>query len=353
MQEIRSLTTLRFAAALWVFIFHIHIRWPLAAPEFLKNIIQQGAVGMSLFFILSGFVLGYNYHDGVPSVAEYARRRFARIYPVYVLSALVTLPFFSVTQNGVKGFGEGAFVVVSDLLMLQAWFPPLFQYWNNSASWSLSAEAFFYAMFPFIVGVLARASTRQIVGVLAGAYVLSVLPGLSYALIPKSPSIYYSLPIYRVPEFIAGVAGALLMKRGFRLPRPKWCVLASVATLAASLGALRLGSGYFVTANVVAVPSIIVIILGLSQIRSRILESEVLVVLGRASYAFYSLQPLLILTMLAMQRGLAPWTGWFVFGLSFAVLTGLSLAVYLLVEEPMRRLLTRRPKLGPVAAVSP
>jgi peptidoglycan/LPS O-acetylase OafA/YrhL len=49
---------LRFFAALYVFIFHIHLRWPLA-PEstFLSNLLGQGAIGMSLFFVLSGLVL--------------------------------------------------------------------------------------------------------------------------------------------------------------------------------------------------------------------------------------------------------------------------------------------------------
>lgn len=77
--EIRPLTSLRFLAALWVFVFHIELRWPLGLPEPFGALIKHGAIGMSLFFILSGFVLGYTYVEGVKSIRSYAIRRFARI----------------------------------------------------------------------------------------------------------------------------------------------------------------------------------------------------------------------------------------------------------------------------------
>lgn len=49
----RSPTGLRFAAALYVIVFHIHIRWPLTSQPDFKNIPAQGAVEMSLIFMLS------------------------------------------------------------------------------------------------------------------------------------------------------------------------------------------------------------------------------------------------------------------------------------------------------------
>lgn len=141
--EIRSLTALRFVAALWVFLFHVDLRWPLELPRAVEGVVQQGAVGMSLFFILSGFVLAHNY--AAPG-RKYLWSRFARIYPVYTLAALVTIPFFSL--NGDVSVWQVAFAAVADVFMLQAWFPPLFPLWNFGASWSLSAEAFFYGVFP-------------------------------------------------------------------------------------------------------------------------------------------------------------------------------------------------------------
>lgn len=106
-QEILPLTGLRFVAAFYVFLFHIHIRWPLANDPFLNNILGQGAIGMSLFFMLSGFVLAYRYADGRTSLKDYLTNRFARIYPIYVAAALVTVPWIGIS------FGDGSWADLS------------------------------------------------------------------------------------------------------------------------------------------------------------------------------------------------------------------------------------------------
>lgn len=58
-RELPKLTGLRFVAALYVFVFHI--RWPLVESKFLANTLGQGAIGMSLFFMLSGFFSACRY----------------------------------------------------------------------------------------------------------------------------------------------------------------------------------------------------------------------------------------------------------------------------------------------------
>ena len=60
-RDIPALTGLRFVAAFYVFLFHIHIRMPLTENTFLAGIIGQGAIGMTIFFVLSNEkVLQYN-----------------------------------------------------------------------------------------------------------------------------------------------------------------------------------------------------------------------------------------------------------------------------------------------------
>jgi peptidoglycan/LPS O-acetylase OafA/YrhL len=337
--EVKALTSLRFVAALWVFIFHIDLRWPLSLPAPLEAIVKQGAVGMSVFFILSGFVMTYSHADGIRSVRGYAMRRFARIYPLYALSALVTLPYLAPTVDGWKGIGQIAFVVGAQVLMIQAWFPPLFEFWNIGASWSLSAEAFFYAMFPLAMPLLRRV---PVLAVLAISYVLSALPGLSFLLFPHSPLIYYSMPIFRFPEFMVGVCCATLVNRGATLRWPSLTTGAAAAVLAIYLGWFAPLAGIWVSGNIVAVPCIALCLVGAAMGGCRPLKAPLLVMMGHASYAFYSMQPLLILWMIAHQRGAPPWNPWLVFGASFTLLAAIAVAVHFLLEEPCRKLLIKR-----------
>ena len=64
--SITPLTFVRFIAAFYVFLFHIYLHWTWNVKPFIGNIMNEGAVGMSLFFVLSGFILTYNYYDKNP-----------------------------------------------------------------------------------------------------------------------------------------------------------------------------------------------------------------------------------------------------------------------------------------------
>lgn len=66
------------------------------ASKALILFLEHGYLAVSFFFILSGFILTYNYADRWPSVSlrEYLLARFARIYPIYLLALLLELPFF-------------------------------------------------------------------------------------------------------------------------------------------------------------------------------------------------------------------------------------------------------------------
>jgi peptidoglycan/LPS O-acetylase OafA/YrhL len=101
-------------------------------------------------------------------------------------------------------------------------------------------------------------------------------------------------------------------------------------------------SDIYVTANVVAVPAIALMILSLAQQDGGLLASGPLLTLGRASYAFYSLQPLVITAMIRWQRGAPQWNSLAAFCGALASLATLSLLAYFFVEEPMRRRLANR-----------
>lgn len=95
--SIKSLTGIRFFAAIFVIFFH-YLDTKQYAGLYITELTRYGYVGVSLFFVLSGFVLAYNYPN-FTSAAERNRfwwARFARIYPLYLVALLASLPAYFV-----------------------------------------------------------------------------------------------------------------------------------------------------------------------------------------------------------------------------------------------------------------
>lgn len=349
-REILPLTSLRFVAALYVFIFHMQLHFGLPVTGFLKTFLLQGAVGMSLFFILSGFVLSISYGERPTSVERFAIRRVARIVPVYALAALVTVPWFipATAPDTTNPLAQGAFVLFTSLFFLQAWFPSMLGFWNFGASWSLSVEAFFYALFSPLQRVMTRSSGRSLLAILLVAYVASVLPGLATHLIGEKSNIFYVLPIYRLPEFIVGVAVGTAHNRGFRLPHSKLLFGTTAALLVAGLGSIE--PVIYVDMNWLAVPCFAMIIVAAAQIPQGRLRSCLtarwLVYSGHASYSFYSLQILILLVGLnygaSIRTSVPLLADPVLFALTcFVTLYALAAATYSFIEEPARYLLNQ------------
>lgn len=353
MKEILPLTSLRFLAALYVFLFHIHLRWPLddkASP--LAKFISLGAVGMSIFFILSGFVLAYRYgqNNSLP-LKKYAFERFSRIYPVYIVAAVVTIPwlFSSLPSDAgsVKQAVQAIFIVVADILLIQAWMPQLFGYWNNGGSWSISVEMFFYALFPFVLVKIKNMETIWIKRMMMGLWIASALPGLSWALFPKSfdMTVFYSVPLFRLAEFLVGVCAGILFLRGHRPKNAGRSFLIISAALILYLTFGPHGVKGYVVHNLFTVPMIAYLIFSAASLKDgfvyRVMACKPMVYMGHISYSFYSFQALVVMSLIAYKsqwQESFPMLGnsWGVMIPAFIVLTAISAASYYFLEVRLR-----------------
>lgn len=347
--EIRALTGLRFVAAFYVFVFHIHLRWPLApAGSWLANLIGQGAIGMSLFFLLSGFVLAYRYASLEFSFKDYFANRLSRIYPVYLLAALLTLPWIGFDPGTDYGLSRIVALVLIDALVLQAWFPQLFPFWNNGGSWSISVEMFCYMVLPFVFRPFRTLARKQLLLAAAALYGLAVLPGLTLALFyGEFGRSFYTLPIYRLPEFLLGALIWFAVLQGVRIPRILLPV--ALAVLAAYLGLAGGRLPMWVGHNWIVLPVIALTIFSLATqpgLIGRLLSTAPMMWLGKVSYSFYSLQLLLLLYLKDHHAALVvrfPMLAdnLLLLAVSLAVLVGLAGLSYHLVEEPARLWISR------------
>src|SRR5688572_1698523 len=168
---LHPLTSLRFFAAIGVVFYHTYATFLPSKPfpAFVDRSIALGFLGVSCFFVLSGFILAYNYLDPPGSGSSGTVRagprsfliaRFARIYPLYLLGLLIHAPFivayrFSNEASAITALGKLIVSFGVNAGLAQGWLAQLKGGWNPPG-WSLSAEAFFYLVFPFVAPIVWR-----------------------------------------------------------------------------------------------------------------------------------------------------------------------------------------------------
>ena len=133
-------------------------------PRPLPSLFNSGYLAVGLFFVLSGFVLAYNYPLGESWSSGYRQRfavaRFARIYPAYCIGLLLSAPWVALSLAGnisVIRMCKALITAGLTWTLLQAWIPQTAMAWNGPG-WSLSVESAFYCCFPFLGPVLWRLS---------------------------------------------------------------------------------------------------------------------------------------------------------------------------------------------------
>ncbi len=145
--KIQQLTFTRFIAAIAIVIFHFGKEIDFFSKGNLSFVFTQANVGVSYFFVLSGFVMIIAYNDKLHiDFFDFIKNRIARIYPVYFLAIFLTI--------GMKLFAKINWIDLSlNVLMIQAWIPNK-ALTINFPGWSLSVEMFFYILFPLLVNTI-------------------------------------------------------------------------------------------------------------------------------------------------------------------------------------------------------
>jgi peptidoglycan/LPS O-acetylase OafA/YrhL len=191
--ELRALHGLRFLAAFCILFSHA-CSW-LANFKDTHTVFDYGefftVYGMPLFFVLSGFVIHYNYSRLFSTmrprwaIFEFLGARFARIYPLFICFFLVGLAVDGVLQWFDHHKLNLLLVIGHFLTLTQSWVyivlygDRLVLDGTFGLSWSLSTEFFFYLT--YIVLVLHVARMRSIAGLLVTAGAISVLVLATFA----------------------------------------------------------------------------------------------------------------------------------------------------------------------------
>lgn len=211
MPKIDTLTSLRFFASAAIVIFHMQLKI-LGVPATVPL-----ALGVSFFFVLSGFILTYTYGSRRFDYRKFLVSRFARLWPVHAVTAALTLRFLDTLDYWPA--------TAVNFTMLHAWIPvPAFANSLNWVSWSISDEVFFYLVFP-LFAFAARVKTAAlclaaatIAGLILIGHVIAPQdafptgPASNYALSPFD--LILNNPAFRLLEFVAGVVAGRLYLSG-------------------------------------------------------------------------------------------------------------------------------------------
>ncbi len=340
---IASLTAIRFIASLWVVLYHLLpvMQSGSALPALFPRIILCGYMGVSFFFILSGFILAYSYAARPLKAGRFWRARAARILPMYLVSLALAAPFFlrAVVHGALSLFPA----LITAPLLLQAWLPGATDW--NPPGWSLSCEAFFYFSFPAVLPVCIKVfRSKMRWPAFAALWLLATAPALIFAIFHRYgihdhvfglDQVKYN-PLLRLPEFLLGIGAGILFFDGLRIPRPR-IVIFAIAALILAIVAITSGNPYPAFHNGIFAPLIALLLLALAS-APKFMGSPTLILLGEASYSLYLIHtPLRDICSIAFHKlHLVP--GSVLFGLVY--LTGsvlASVAAYKYIEVPAKR----------------
>jgi peptidoglycan/LPS O-acetylase OafA/YrhL len=151
--EIRSLTGIRGVAAIIIVIYH-YGKFRLNHVSDVWDI-PHGYLPVDLFFMLSGFVIGYVYRDHLhpESSSDYRIfliKRFARLYPAYIVISAFYVLKIALGLTGDETFARFDWIdAVGNLLLLTGW--GLNIYPLIGVSWASSAELGSYFAAPVLM----------------------------------------------------------------------------------------------------------------------------------------------------------------------------------------------------------
>jgi len=337
-REIYPLTSLRFFAAGLVVLEHLQmlpgLEWAGSKSGF------PGLAGVSIFFVLSGFILSYTYWDrdwvrapGANS-RDFFWSRFARVYPLHWMMFLVALPL-GLNSNTAR-------VEISNfpwLLTLtdRLWpgFPIMMQ--PVKAAWTLSCEALFYLATPILFLILCRRRNPLVAAFVMLVTTAAIVFTLAFAL----PNLNWTAYL-RLPDFLLGIAAFQFSQRISLAQVGNTLLVVGLLLLAIGMAtALALFPPQFLFLS--CAPGSCLLILGCAHASGRTgkwLSQPWLVLLGHSSYALYLIHdPALRYTKVLLNRNgvVLTFPLSILFGLGvFGLVVMASIVCFKFYENPVR-----------------
>ncbi|AKD55976.1 acyltransferase family protein [Spirosoma radiotolerans] len=339
---IPAFTGLRAMAAYLVFLHHYN---PAPVGTFANRLFQQGYIGVSVFFVLSGFLIYHRYADNYLeqinwSWRRYLQKRFTRIFPLYVLLLLVTIAIRAQLGHSIR-FP----LVVLNLTLLQGLFES-YKFSGIAQSWSLTVEVCFYLIAPFLFVGLTRwgalCVTIGLVGI--GLLLWATIGQLAWhGLFGNLSFVLFYTFFGRSFEFVTGMWLAQWWQQNKVPPSPQTTynglfIIAGCLIWQADLGSHTTSQNGLFWSEVVVYNGLLPVGIGLlfvglltrPSLLRQFLSLPTIQRFGESAYAFY----LIHIGVVAAGLQKLDITN---YGLLFCMLAGIAYGLYNYIEKPLAR----------------
>lgn len=196
-QRLLGADFLRAAACMMVLLHHLAFRMDMGnVPAWAAGTMQflvMGSFGVSVFFVLSGFLLARPFWlaldqgKPMPSLRIFTIRRAARILPGFWLALILSF-VLSLTVSGSPLDGEHIIRFVAGFFLVSDWhWLTLFPVDNNGPLWSIGFEVTSYLLLPFFLAVLFALRLRGWTARLAWVGILALVLVLHAAMVQWAP----------------------------------------------------------------------------------------------------------------------------------------------------------------------
>lgn len=338
--KLYSVQYLRGIAALLVLLTHALLH-PL--PREVPGYVRIGSLGVTLFFVISGFIMVLISGAGPFDRWRFYRRRILRVVPLYWLATLAVAAVAIVAPTVLRNTSFDIGRLVMSLLFI-----PHFRADGATVpllklGWSLNVEMFFYACF----GVFAFLRAARRVAVLSAIFI--TLAALGQA-VRFDSAILQVYTLWDLTSFTLGMWAGLATLRGWRVGGGT----AGIAVVALA-GAGLIGAGFVVapgrmvnalTVSLHAIGSTLLLLSALAA-EPRLPRWRLPTLIGDASYSIYLVHMYFVGAAVVVMHRLFPdapvvWTT--LAGLVSGGIAGI--AAHLLVERPLLAA-THRPARRP------
>lgn len=369
-QRLRALDGLRGVAILLVMGFHYfyHLEsyyykstlYPYGETFSNVLVFKYGYMGVELFFIISGFVIAMTLESS-RSVIDFVIRRFVRIWPALIVSAVLTFfllnwsdsPFALTRRQFWPNFLPS--LTLTPTSLWSGWFPKVD--FVTGVYWSLVVEIRFYMIAVILFWLFSREKLAR--NLVIFTLIIYIVRALLRRAMPGYNGVYDALFI---PDYMPWFAAGAIFYELYKERLAKSAALVMLAIMYVLIA--RVSTNYAmigrdpVFASTTALFFLALFwLLATKPTSMKIFEVRPLVWIGECSYSIYLYHyaiGMILISQVSKTIGLIPQL------LLVAAISLLVLVVgrvsYATVENPSRRWLTRLligPPQKPAAAASP